>query len=213
MEGPAFDIYKWEAALPDVHKSAAPKLSSMKPNISFHLVFCFPYWLSYSGIYQEDNPILQGAGVQQLRGLFRLWLQLILKLLCEKVQEIASCGWMYLHIWPMYNPMSAQCSVWSDLTWRKPAQVPNQVSTIFFLTFPCYLEWGIWTDWTSPTPLSSVFPQWVSVAAYLPCLGSRLETPVLLRLHVRSKDIQFLDRTPETWLLNVKHCSTLLLGS
>lgn len=159
MEGPAFDIYEWEAALPDVHKSAASKLSSMKPNISFHLVFCFPYWLSYSRIYQEDNPVLQGAGAQQLRGLFHLWLQLILKLLCDKVQETASCRWMYLYIWPMHNPMSAQCSVWSDLTWRRSAQVPNQVSTIFFLALPWYPEWGSWRDWTSPTLLSSVFPQ------------------------------------------------------
>lgn len=148
MEGPVFDIYEWEAALPDVHKSTASKLSSMKPSISFHLVFFFLYWLSYSRIYQKDNPILQGAGIQQLRRLFHLWLHLILKLLCNKVLETSSCRWTYHHIWPMYNPVSAQNS---DLTWRKSAQVPNQVSTTFFLSFSCYPEWENWKDWTSPT--------------------------------------------------------------
>lgn len=31
-----FDIYEWEETSPDVRKNAASKLSSVKPNISFH---------------------------------------------------------------------------------------------------------------------------------------------------------------------------------
>lgn len=186
----------------------------MKPNISFHLVFCFPYWLSYNRVYQEDNPILQGAGVQQLRGLFCLWLQLIFKLLCDKVQETASCGWMYLHICCIYNPMSAQCSEQSDLTGRKSAQVPNQIKSVQYFSWLFPVVWSGTSGGIGLHPHH--FPQcFLSICSCISSLSGQQvrDTSAPQTSCKKQRHSQFLDPTPEVWLLNVKHCSTLLLGS
>lgn len=184
MEGPAFDIYEWETTLPDVHKSAASKLSSMKPNISFHLVFCFPYWLSYP----RGKSHTAGGWASATKAAFPplttvnpqafMW------------QNTGDCKlWMGVsshmaHVQP--HDSSIQRSVVrphsEKINWGTRSGQYN-----IFLPFPLsgvrHLE-GLDSTHTTVTSVSPV-----SVTAYSSCLGISLETLVLLRLHVRDNSV------------------------
>lgn len=148
-------------------------------------------WFSVSPVdwtIQEDNPILQGAGLQQLRQLFHLWL--LVNPQAFMWQNTGGCKlWMGVsshmaHVQSHVIPM--QAVVRPHLEKIESGTRSGQYN--IFLAFSLssgvrHLE-GLNSTHTTVTSVSSVF-----VTADSSCLGSSLKTPVLLRLHVRSNSI------------------------